>query len=867
MSTGEVTPLAGKVMQIAFLIGGAVAGSLAQSTSLARRQFDRLGESAKELRARLAEHAKLSALQARIQRLSTAYRDARARTEGLSAAFEASAVAAGKPTAETRRLAREWDKARLKEEALLVGLREHSARAVELRGRIMGVSGAVRDQRQEERRLVASLERVNAVMARNAKLQERREGILRARSDARMGMVDAYLMGRVALGPLQAATEAESARFRLSTVTVGPEKYRDEAVRKAWEVGKAMAKSGLTGLTEGMDIQYALESAGLEAALSRAAAPVVAGVAKLTRGAPEEVGEVLATVYNNLSKNFAGSAEQRFARVGDLLTKVQFKYQIRDFGQLGESMKYAAAGINQYKVDAEQSFGVIGALNTYGLQGSMAGTAFSAMVRGLVKGTKDYRPQIVRAKDGTMDLVRTLELLKQDMRFMTQDQKARFLTDLEGDEGTRGIVPLLENLDTLKKDLADVREGSKGLVSKEMERWSKTAEARFARMRGAVSVGAEALGVALLPFAETGASALTVLADKIVALSEKYPLATKVIADFAVGMIGAKAAWSVGKYAFSFPADFIVGIMKGKKALDAFALTASGQKLLGGLKLLGSTIWTRVIPAVWGFTVALLTNPLTWVVAGIVATGVALALLAVYWDDVKAAFKAGIDWVAKAWDRLAAWFEEKIGRMVAAWRSFKAALVGGEGAARIPAVGRGGGVPGPVSTALHVAASAHAEGGIFSRPHLGLVAEAGPEALVPLSDRGKGLRVLRAAGERLGAGPGLGTPGGVSAAARVAERVAGSVLVPPRPAPHATRGPDGGAFPSGGRGSGALQAAGEDLAFRGGRGGIDIRFAPVIRIAGNADRDVLDEALARAKTELRRMLLDLGHDQRRLSLA
>jgi hypothetical protein len=64
-----------------------------------------------------------------------------------------------------------------------------------------------------------------------------------------------------------------------------------------------------------------------------------------------------------------------------------------------------------------------------------------------------------------------------------------------------------------------------------------------------------------------------------------------------------------------------------------------------------------------------------------------------------------------------------------------------------------------------------------------------------------------------------------------------------------------------------LQAAGEDLAFRGGRGGIDIRFAPVIRIAGNADRDVLDEALARAKTELRRMLLDLGHDQRRLSLA
>jgi SLT domain-containing protein len=47
----------------------------------------------------------------------------------------------------------------------------------------------------------------------------------------------------------------------------------------------------------------------------------------------------------------------------------------------------------------------------------------------------------------------------------------------------------------------------------------------------------------------------------------------------------------------------------------------------------------------------------------------------------------------------------------------------------------------------------HAEGGILTRPHLGLIAEAGPEAVIPLnrSYRAKALALWRTAGERLAA--------------------------------------------------------------------------------------------------------------------
>ena len=44
----------------------------------------------------------------------------------------------------------------------------------------------------------------------------------------------------------------------------------------------------------------------------------------------------------------------------------------------------------------------------------------------------------------------------------------------------------------------------------------------------------------------------------------------------------------------------------------------------------------------------------------------------------------------------------------------------------------------------------HAAGGIFSTPHLGLVAEAGREAIIPLENKSRGIPLWQAAGEELG---------------------------------------------------------------------------------------------------------------------
>ena len=44
----------------------------------------------------------------------------------------------------------------------------------------------------------------------------------------------------------------------------------------------------------------------------------------------------------------------------------------------------------------------------------------------------------------------------------------------------------------------------------------------------------------------------------------------------------------------------------------------------------------------------------------------------------------------------------------------------------------------------------HAAGGIFTQPHIGLVAEAGREAIIPLEDKARGIPLWKAAGEEMG---------------------------------------------------------------------------------------------------------------------
>jgi phage-related protein len=93
-----------------------------------------------------------------------------------------------------------------------------------------------------------------------------------------------------------------------------------------------------------------------------------------------------------------------------------------------------------------------------------------------------------------------------------------------------------------------------------------------------------------------------------------------------------------------------------------FKLASSlGGMLRGGIM--------AVIPAVWSFTTALLANPITWVIAGIAALGVAIYALVKNWDRIKAWLAGFWDAIKAKWSAVTAWFSGLWGRLGANWRS------------------------------------------------------------------------------------------------------------------------------------------------------------------------------------------------------
>ena len=140
------------------------------------------------------------------------------------------------------------------------------------------------------------------------------------------------------------------------------------------------------------------------------------------------------------------------------------------------------------------------------------------------------------------------------------------------------------------------------------------------------------------------------------------------------------------------------------------------------------------------------------------------------WVEVQAIVSAAWDGVCTVWGAAAGWFMGSVwGPISSAVSSVESAIVGAFQAAYSAVTGIFSGlaswfesnVIGPVkakfaeirdlgSSITGLAGSRHAAGGIFNVPHQALVAEDGPEAIIPLNDHNRGLDILQKAASMMG---------------------------------------------------------------------------------------------------------------------
>lgn len=548
------------------------------------------------------------------------------------------------------------------------------------------------DAARDYRRLGAEIERAEGNLGRFQRRQARRDRRRELHGRALPAVGAAYAAGRV----FQQGMDLEERTIRLRTVVNADDGDAEAAVGRSVAHAREVARRSLASEADLLSIQYELNSAGLSEAAARAGSEVTSKVAQVTKGDAAQVGKILGSAFNNLGASIEGaSVEEKLARIGDVLAQTQFKFALSDFGQLGAGLSEAAAGAIDNRLSLEQTAVALGLLNNASVEGSSAGTALNAVLRQLGKASGELGFAIERDAAGNLDLAATLEGLEASLAIYDDlDERNQVLQTLFGDEGKRGLSPLLQRLGQYRDGLRTVGEAG-GVVDESYQRFLDSAGGQWTMLTQNVTALGNAFAGTLLPSVNWGVSGLAKLTGKVGALMERFPALGRTLGFAATGFVSVVA----GGWALQYALNLLQGAADGFKlatkqvgaalgwawkrlvAFNSTALvTAARTRALavgGALRSFGGALLGlagRAIPAAIGGLRALgaaaLANPIGLAIGGI---ALGAALIYAYWEPLQGFFKAlwqGIQTVfSKAWEGLRATLAfHPVGLLAANWR-------------------------------------------------------------------------------------------------------------------------------------------------------------------------------------------------------
>ena len=419
----------------------------------------------------------------------------------------------------------------------------------------------------------------------------------------------------------------QSAITKLGRVSSGGRQGASRSMRAARDYARQSDNQSSAG--ELVRIEYELGSSGLDEELARETAKIVEKVSLVTEGAGEDVAKTLGRVFELMGEGLEGTASERASRVGNLLTQAQFQYAISDFNQLGSGLDEVMGSAAAMKVPLDQTVAVIGQLNNAGQDGSKAGTAMGAVLRNLVKAGDDLGFSMVRAENGQMDLVQTLSLLDASLDGLDLDARATKIQELFGEEGAKGLNPLLQKLDDMKAGLAELRkEAGKDVVGRSYADAVADNAAVLAQFKESLRQVLGGLGDGFMPVLGAVVKGATGVLNVVASIMDNVPGAKFLIGTLAGAVVAVGGAMAVATTA--------------TWAWNAAMSVSTNRAMIGVLGRLNTAfmaVATKGLPAaiagVRALSVAMFTNPIGLAVGAIAVAGFAIFKM---WKPIKAFF-------------------------------------------------------------------------------------------------------------------------------------------------------------------------------------------------------------------------------------
>jgi len=609
--------------------------SVAGQSSATARALAGLETQKKDLNRQLADVAAFRRLKAGLTESEQALEAAQHQAQGLARQL-------AQTENPTRSLTRETDRARAAvnqaEQALAAKRRELQG----LRGNLENAGVSTRDLGGHERRLRTELEQTTSEIREQTRhldaLQDRQARTNRARgrfdrtqqfAGQAAGAGFAALGGGAAIAAplIQAGRASAALESDLTTIVQRADGGRDAVAGLRTDIIALEGPTNQTrqALTEAMDV---LTARGLSPDQATA---TLSAIGRTATAYGEDVSALADATYSSLTQmeiqaGRAGNALEIMAaagkagsfEIGDMAEHFpSLTAQAAALGETGERGLAALSAAAQ--VVRRQTGDAAGAATNLGnaLQKAMSPETERRFARVGI----NLREELARARAEGRDVYETIVDLTNRATGGDMTLLGRFFADAQAQAGVRALITNIEDY----RQIRDQALASTGAIDRD-----------FALRMQDDAEKAEQLRIQAAQLADT--------------FVQGVMPAFRAVRDFALEAAGAFNAWAAEHPKLAQGIGLVVGgiaallVAFGGIALAVSAVLMPFATLQLGLTLAGPIFAAltgglmAAVGAVWAFTVALLANPITWIVLAVVALGAVVYLLIRHWDQVTAFF-------------------------------------------------------------------------------------------------------------------------------------------------------------------------------------------------------------------------------------
>lgn len=517
--------------------------------------------------------------------------------------------------------------------------------------------------------------------------------------------------------PIKLSADFESAMARVKAVAFSGE----GADLSGFEAMKAQA------LQLGADTQFtAIQAAATQENLARAgmsAQNIMAAMPAVLNMAAAE-GMDLAQAGSIIAKGLGGmNLEGKYAgRLADILAYTSANSNT-NIAMLGEAFKVAAPIFASQGASMEQLAAYLGVLANKGYEGSEAGNAIAAAPLRLAKQSKETKDALaklgvaVMTREGRLrELPDIMIALDQAMRQRNygEAQQLNVIETVFGKNYGKAMMAFMQ-----ASAAGDSEKMQNGVQNNSFGQAAKMAGINLDTLNGQIQILGSAwdgvrttIGDMFSPVVRAGIELTSTVLSDLNKLMKEFPLASSGVVWAFTGLASYKAVsriWDIGKALVQLPGAWL------QVKTAAASAEAAIQGTAGAVKIFGMNLNTAL------GTLGL----------------IALACYEIYahWEDITGAAKRAGEAINSI-DRSVPVSQLKAGD-TAGQRAGNAEyhIRQMESMYSVPEI------------------KPHAFGGILTRPHIGMVAEAGPEAVIPLRDKARGIPLVMRAAEILGLKP------------------------------------------------------------------------------------------------------------------